>query len=76
VGRPPQRRFQCRPGHGAHRHSGSLAIYLLGGARPEAPRLDLFRAQEAPAWHSPPLLAAVRNLTPELGLEKACLESD
>ena len=39
----------------------AAAIYLLGGARPQTPRLDLFIAQEAPAWHSPPLFAAVRG---------------
>lgn len=38
-----------------------LAIYLLGGARPETPQLDRFMFQDEPAWHSPPLLAAVRG---------------
>ncbi|MGB9184798.1 MAG: hypothetical protein WCB67_12085, partial [Solirubrobacteraceae bacterium] len=53
-----------------------LAIYLLGGARPQTPRLELFLAQKAPAWYSPPLLAAVRARTGETGLDKACLEID
>jgi hypothetical protein len=39
----------------------AVAIYLAGGARPETPRLELFIDQKAPAWHSPPLLAAVRG---------------
>jgi MFS family permease len=37
-----------------------IAIYALGGARPQAPDLDRFVAGEAPAWYSPPLLARVR----------------
>jgi MFS family permease len=53
-----------------------LAIYLLGGARPQTPRLELFLAQKAPAWYSPPLLAAVRARTAETGLDKASLEID
>ena len=53
-----------------------LALYLLGGARPQTPRLEQFLAQEAPAWYSPPLLAAVRARTSDRGLEKACLEID
>jgi MFS family permease len=45
-----------------------LAIYLLGGARPETPNLDRFMFGDEPAWHSPPLLAAVRgrSLRPRL----------
>jgi MFS family permease len=39
----------------------AVAIYLLGGARPQTPRLELFIDQKAPAWYSPPLLAAVRG---------------
>jgi MFS family permease len=38
-----------------------LGIYLLGGARPETPDLERFIFGEEPAWHSPPLLAAVRG---------------
>jgi MFS family permease len=37
-----------------------VAIYALGGARPQAPDLERFVAGEAPAWYSPPLLARVR----------------
>jgi MFS family permease len=37
-----------------------VAIYALGGARPQAPDLDRFVAGEAPAWYSPPLLARLR----------------
>jgi MFS family permease len=40
-----------------------VALYLLGRARPQAPRLDRFLAGEAPAWYSPPLLAGVRRRT-------------
>lgn len=51
----------------------TVAIYLLGGARPQTPRLDLFIAQKAPAWYSPPLLAAVRgrHTRPAFGEEPA-----
>lgn len=38
-----------------------VAIYALGGARPQAPDLDRFVEGEAPAWYSPPLLARVRK---------------
>jgi MFS family permease len=40
-----------------------VAIYALGGARPQAPDLDAFVDGEAPAWYSPPLLARVRGLS-------------
>jgi MFS family permease len=53
-----------------------LTIYLLGGARPQTPRLERFLAQEAPAWYSPPLLAAVRARTSKMRLDRACLEAD
>jgi hypothetical protein len=53
-----------------------LAIYLLGGARPQTPQLERFLAQEAPAWYSPPLLAAVRARASEMGVDEACLEID
>jgi MFS family permease len=39
----------------------AVLIYVLGGARPQKPQLDRFLAGEAPAWYSPPLLAAVRG---------------
>ena len=38
-----------------------VAIYALGGARPQTPDLERFLAGEAPAWYSPPLLARVRS---------------
>ena len=38
-----------------------VAIYALGGARPQTPDLERFMAGEAPAWYSPPLLARVRQ---------------
>ena len=37
-----------------------VAIYALGGARPQAPDIDRFLSGAAPAWYSPPLLARVR----------------
>ncbi len=37
-----------------------VAIYALGGARPQTPDIDSFVAGETPAWYSPPLLAGVR----------------
>ena len=40
-----------------------VAIYALGGARPQAPDLDSFVDGESPAWYSPPLLARVRGLS-------------
>jgi hypothetical protein len=41
-----------------------VTIYVLGGARPQAPDIDGFLAGESPAWYSPPLLAKVRRRTP------------
>jgi nucleotide-binding universal stress UspA family protein len=38
-----------------------VAVYLLSGARPQTPDLDRFLEGSAPAWYSPPLLAAVRG---------------
>jgi MFS family permease len=38
-----------------------VLLYVLGGARPQTPDLDRFLAGDAPAWYSPPLLAAVRR---------------
>jgi hypothetical protein len=37
-----------------------IALYALGGARPQTPDIERFVAGEAPAWYSPPLLARVR----------------
>jgi MFS family permease len=39
----------------------AVALYVLGGARAQAPDLDRFLAGEAPAWYSPPLLAGIRH---------------
>jgi MFS family permease len=38
-----------------------VALYALGGARPQAPDLDRFMDGDDPAWYSPPLLAAIRR---------------
>jgi MFS family permease len=38
-----------------------VALYALGGARPQAPDLTQFLAGQKPAWYSPPLLARVRR---------------
>ena len=38
-----------------------IAIYALGGARPQTPDIERFVAGECPAWDSPPLLARVRR---------------
>jgi hypothetical protein len=37
-----------------------VAIYALGGARPQTPDIDGFVEGTGPAWYSPPLLARVR----------------
>src|ERR1700759_5058463 len=37
-----------------------VAIYALGGARPQTPDIDSFVAGDAPAWYSPPPLARLR----------------
>jgi MFS family permease len=39
----------------------AIAVYLLGGARPQTPDMEQFMDGEAPAWYSPPLLALVRK---------------
>ena len=39
-----------------------VLLYVLGGARPEAPDIEAFLAGEKAAYYSPPLLARVRNL--------------
>ncbi len=41
--------------------AAAVLLYLLGGARAQTPDLQRFMDGEGPAWHSPPLLAAVRN---------------
>jgi MFS family permease len=38
-----------------------VALYVLGGARPQTPDVDRFLAGEEPAWFSPPLLDRVRR---------------
>ncbi len=38
-----------------------VALYALGAARPQAPDLERFIHGDAPAWHSPPLLAGLRG---------------
>ena len=49
-----------------------VAIYVLGGARPQTPDIERFVAGEAPAWYSPPLLARVR---PGLSAARPATES-
>jgi hypothetical protein len=51
----------------------AVALYALGGARPQTPNLERFMAGQAPAWYSPPLLAGVRKRHPhrELAQEVA-----
>jgi hypothetical protein len=49
-----------------------VALYALGGARPQTPDIESFVAGEAPAWYSPPLLARVR---PGLATAHAATES-
>jgi nucleotide-binding universal stress UspA family protein/MFS family permease len=39
-----------------------VCLYLLGGVRPSAPSLGEWMGGMAPAWESPPLLAAVRQV--------------
>jgi hypothetical protein len=41
-----------------------VVLYVLGGARAQAPDIDLFLAGERPAWDSPPLLARLRRHAP------------
>jgi MFS family permease len=38
-----------------------VLLYALGGARPQTPNLERFLDGDAPAWYSPPLLAALRR---------------
>jgi MFS family permease len=39
----------------------STLLYLLGGARPQEPDLPCWTDEGRPAWHSPPLLARLRD---------------
>jgi MFS family permease len=39
----------------------AVSLYVLGGARPQAPDLEQFIDGDAPAWYSPPLLAGIRR---------------
>jgi nucleotide-binding universal stress UspA family protein/MFS family permease len=41
-----------------------VVVYVLSGARPQTPDLDLFLDGESPAWYSPPLLARLRRGLP------------
>jgi MFS family permease len=41
-----------------------VALYALGGARPQTPDLPTFLAGKDPAWYSPPLLARARRAAP------------
>jgi MFS family permease len=41
----------------------AVVLYVLGGARPQAPDVETFLSGAAPAYPSPPLLARVRGLT-------------
>jgi hypothetical protein len=38
-----------------------VALYALGGARPQAADLERFLAGQSPGWYSPPLLANLRR---------------
>jgi MFS family permease len=46
-------------------------IYLLGGAHPETPDIESFLGRNTPAWHSPPLLARLRDQVPTTAVEEA-----
>jgi hypothetical protein len=52
-----------------------IALYLLGGARPETPQLERFMGGEGPAWNSPTLLAAARKRPTRLRLAEAQVRS-
>ena len=49
----------------------AVALYALGGARPQAPDLEGFLEGRGAAWYSPPLLARVRS---SIGAERAAAE--
>jgi hypothetical protein len=56
-----------------------VVIYLVSGARPQAPDLDRFLSQNDPAWESPPLFAKLRRISPDakvLAMSGASAESD
>jgi hypothetical protein len=44
-----------------------IGLYALGRVRPPTPAFDSWLAGKGPAWDSPPLLAAIRDATPEAG---------
>jgi hypothetical protein len=46
---------------------GGIGLYALGGVGPPTPAFDSRLAGQGPAWESPPLLAAIREATPEAG---------
>ena len=39
----------------------AVALYVLGGARPQTPDIERFLDGDGPAWYSPPLLARLRD---------------
>jgi MFS family permease len=41
--------------------AAAVALYALGGARPQTPDIEQFMDGDSPAWYSPPLLAAIRT---------------
>jgi hypothetical protein len=56
-----------------------VVIYIVSGARPQAPDLDRFLSQADPAWESPPLFAKIRRNAPETkvpAMAGASTESD
>ena len=44
-----------------------ISLYVLARLRPPTPAFDSWLAGKGPAWDSPPLLAAIREATPEAG---------
>jgi hypothetical protein len=44
-----------------------IGLYALGRVRPATPAFDSWLAGKGPAWASPPLLAAIREATPQAG---------
>jgi hypothetical protein len=48
-----------------------VALYALGGARPQTPDIEGFLEGKNPAWYSPPLLARVRS---SVGANRAATE--
>ena len=43
-----------------------VALYALGGARPQTPDIERFLDGDGPAWYSPPLLARVHGVTDQV----------